>query len=511
MDECVDMQKRVLSAGLAAVLFGAWVGPGVLRAEEPDRPDPGPEAESETPRSSRDDETQTDVESPDATNGDSADTSPGAPNPSAESSSETDQSEADPTGSDREGSLLKRVDALEAAVENNHDVEISRTESEIAARNVSLGNAGFLPRVEALGSQTHLFGGSGLFGQGQFFTQTSLGIEANWLLFGGLGRFSRYDRLKIERSVQEIERRARVERTIGEVAIAYYDVVRQRELLEAFRETREVSEERVTIARSRLQAGTGTKVDVNLAAVELNQDRSAVENQRIAVTRSKTALNRLMGRHADREFRVRTEIEVTPGLEYDAVQARALDGNRRLRATRRRREVASERVEERRAERWPEVQLSLGYNYTEFHNGLAPQFDVPAGLEYGVNVTVPIFDGFNVLRRIDNAESERTIRDTEVRREETRIRKAVRDAHSEYRRHLQRIEFARESVELADENVEVALTELEAGTLTQVELRQVQLNLQDARTRLIDAKYKAKRAELRLRRLAGDLYGTYVE
>lgn len=409
------------------------------------------------------------------------------------------------------GELLARDEALEVAVEKNHDVEISKTETEIAERNVSLGNAGFLPRVEAVGNQTHLFGGSGLFGQEQFYTQTSLGVQANWLLFGGLGRFSTYDRLKMTRSLREIEKRARVEQTLADVAVAYYDVVRQRELLRAFEETRAVSKERLSIARSQLQAGTGSQVDVNLAEVELYRDRSAVADQRIALTQSKTELNRLMGRKADREFRVQPEIEVTSGLGYEAARSRALEGNRTLRAARRRRERAMERVHERRAERWPDVQLSLGYNYTEFHNGLAPQFDVPAGLEYGVNVVVPIFDGFNINRRIANAQSERVIRSTEVRREETRIRKAVRDAHSEYRRHVERIEYARKSVELARQNVDVALAELEAGTATQVELRQVQLNLQDARTRLIDAKYRAKRAELRLRRLMGELYGEYVE
>jgi len=431
------------------------------------------------------------------------------PGESNEIADRADSRAADSPASDAE--LLERDEALEAAVERNHDVEISRRRFEIAERDVSLGNAGFLPSLQATANQNHQFSGSGIFGQNQFFTSTNFGVEASWLVFDGLGRFSTYDRLKIERSVREIERRARVEQTLDEVAVAYYDVVRQRELLGAFQETRRVSEDRLEIARSRLEAGTGSQVDTNLARVELSRDRSAVSDQRIALTEAKTELNRLMGREADREFRVRSSIEVDAGMDYEKVRSRALESNRQLRAARRREDRAAERVDERRAERWPDVRFSLGYNYTEFHSGIIPNLDEPSGPEYTIDVVVPLFDGFNVLREIENAETERTIRDTEVRREKVRIRKAVRDAHTRYRRHRERIEFARESVELAEENVEIALTELEAGTINQVELRQVQLNLQDARVRLIDAKFNAKRAELRLRRLTGELYGDYVE
>jgi outer membrane protein TolC len=517
---------RIAPFGVALVLAVLWtVDPGISSAQTTADDNPAPESEPNQPTeqestNSSEDEKPLDSERNEPAEQSADDFEGGVSDPGSDTGAEGDEAAAAERSSELDGSsgeaspsgeLLPRREALEIALEKNHDVAITETETEIAERNVSLGNAGFLPRLEAVGSQSHLFGGSGLFGQGQFFTRTSLGVQASWLLFAGLGRFSTYDRLKITRSVREIERRARIEETLADVAVAYHDVVRQRELLRAFEETREVSKERLSIARSRLQAGPGSQVDVNLAEVELYRDRSAVADQRIALTQSRTELNRLMGREADREFRVEPEIEVVTGLDYRAARSRALKGNRTLRAARRRRERATETVHERRAERWPEIQLSLGYNYTEFHNGVAPQFDVPAGLEYGVNVAVPIFDGFNIHRRIANARSERVIRSTEVRREETRVRKAVRDAHSEYRRHVERIDYAEKSVELARNNVDVALAELEAGTATQVELRQVQLNLQDARTRLIDAKYKAKRAELRLRRLMGELYDEYVE
>jgi outer membrane protein TolC len=412
--------------------------------------------------------------------------------------------------SQSEPPLLSYEEAVSLAVEQNHDVEIARRQTEIAERDVSVGNAGFLPSIEAVARQNRQFGGPGFFGQGQVFSQTTLGVQLDWLVFGGLGRWSTLDRLEAERTVSQLQTAVAVEETLVEVATAYWNVVRQRQLLEALEETRQVSRERVEIARARLEAQVGTKVDVNLARVELNRDKSAVADQRIALLESKTRLNQTLGRPADTSFRVDEPIEVRRQLDYAGMRDRALEANRRLRVARKEIDVAAEAVDEVEAERWPTLNLNLGYNYTGFHSGVAPNFDEAARFEYGLSLAVPLFRGLNVRRRIRNARTRRTIQSTEVRRQKTRIRAEVRNAWEAYSRHIERIALADESVDLADENVSVALTELEAGAITQVELRQIQLNLLDARTRLINAKFAAKEAEVRLRRLAGRLYDQLV-
>lgn len=401
---------------------------------------------------------------------------------------------------------LARKDAISIAVEHNHDVRISRTETDIAERNVSLGNAGFLPTIEGVASQNHVFGGSGLFGSGQIFTRTSMGVQLDWLLFGGFGRISTYDRLQAVRSASQLETEAAIEETLVSVTTSYWNVVRQRELLNAIAETRDLSEERVRIARGRLEAEMGSRVDVNLARVELSRDRSSYAEQRIALVEAKTELNRVLGRPADKRFRVDGQIEIADSIAYHRMRKLALENNRRLLATKRRRTASVERVDEAQAQRWPRVNLGLGYIYTGFHSGVTPNFDVAPSLEYTISLSVPIFDGFNINREIENSKSERVVSDYRVEREKTRIRAAVRNSHEAYRRHLERVELAENSVGLARDNVEVAMTQLEAGTITQVELRQVQLNLLDAQTRLINAKYEAKQAELELLRLTGQLY-----
>jgi outer membrane protein TolC len=407
--------------------------------------------------------------------------------------------------------VVTRADAISRVLERNYGLQIARTRLDIARRDVTYGNAGFLPVLSANASQSHVFGGTGLFGGDDIRTQTQFGLQLDWLVFGGFGRFSTYRRLEDVREAQTLQTQSDVESTLVEVSAVYWDVVRQRRILEALAETRTISQERVAIAKARLDAGTGSQVDVNLAKVELNQDRSSVAEQNIAIASARARLNQTLADPADRTIRIDPSLEPLQELDYERLKDDALAKNRRVQVARAEQNVAAEQVEEARSLLWPSLSVSLAYNYAEYHQDIAPNFDAEPGLEYGIALSVPIFDGFNRYRRIDNAESRRLIAQTTIDEETSVVVAELRTQWEAYQRQAERIELAEESVELARANVEVALVSLEAGTISQFDLRQVQLNFLDAQIRMIDASVAAKQAEVRLLALAGRLYGEWVE
>lgn len=407
--------------------------------------------------------------------------------------------------------VVTRADAISQVLERNYGLQIARTRLDIARRNVSYGNAGFLPVLSANASQRHVFGGTGLLGGDAVHTQTQLGLQVDWLVFGGFGRFSTYRRLELERSAQTLQTQSDVETRLVEVSAVYWDVVRERRILEALAETRAISEERVAIAKARLDAGIGSEVDANLARVELNQDRSSVAEQQITIAAARARLNQTMGDVADQPIRVDPTVEPLGELDYARLKEDTLGKNRQIEAARARQNVASEQVEETRSSLWPTLSVSLGYNYAEYHNDIVPEFDASPGLEYGIALNVPIFDGFNRHRRIDNAASRELIARTAIDEQRSVVVAELRTQWEAYQRQAERRALAEDSVGLAQDNVDVALVSLEAGTISQFELRQVQLNLLDAQIRLIDATIAAKQAEVRLQALAGRLYGEWVQ
>lgn len=406
--------------------------------------------------------------------------------------------------------VLTRADAISRVLEKNYGLQISRTRLDIARRDVTYGNAGFLPVLSASASQSHVFGGTGLFGSDELRTQTQFGLQLDWLVFGGLGRFSTYDRLEGLREAQTLQTESDVETTLVEVSTVYWDAVRQRQILEALEETREISEERVEIARARLDAGAGSEVDVNFARVELNQDRSTLAEQRVALVRARAQLNQALADPADHEVRVDSTLEPLRELDYEQLREDALAKNRRVQVARTQESIAAEEVDEARSQLWPSLSVSLGYNYAEFHRDIVPEFDAEPGLEYGIALSVPLFDGFNRYRRIDNAESRELIASTAIDEQSSVVVAELRTQWEAYQRQAERIALAEDSVELARNNIEVSLVSLEAGTISQFDLRQVQLNLLDAQIRLIDAQIAARQAEVRLLELAGRLYAEWI-
>lgn len=402
--------------------------------------------------------------------------------------------------------LMERTRALEWAVENNYGIRIARTNLAIARRNVSVGNAGFLPDLSAVASQNRLVGGPGLFGRQQVFSRTELGLRLNWVAFAGLGRFATYDRLEATYEAERLRVEADVESVLVDVSTAYWNVVRQQQLLEAVQESQRLSQQRVDIAEQRLEAGVGSQLDANLARVELYQDRSAVAEQRIALTASKTRLNRLLGRAADTPFRARAEFGIQASLRYERLRQAALERNRRLRVARQQKQAAAEAVAEARAERWPTVGMDLGYVYQGFHDGFVPPFDVAPGLQLGVSIDIPLFRGFNIGRQVQNAVSRANASELAVQQERTRVDEQVRNAYAAYRQNRRRVQMTADAVRVAEQNVDIALTQMQAGTISQIELRQVQLDLLNARTRHIAAKFETMQAQVELGRLSGRLY-----
>ncbi len=420
------------------------------------------------------------------------------------------QPAAEPADAGAGPAVLTRADAISRVLERNYGIQVARTRLDIARRDVTYGNAGFLPVLSANASQSHVFGGTGLFGSDELRTQTQFGIQLDWLVFGGLGRFATYRRLEELREAQTLQTESDVETTLVEVSTVYWDAVRQRRILEALEETRAISEERVEIARARLDAGAGSEVDVNFARVELNQDRSTLAEQRVALVRARAQLNQALAAPADREVRVEPTLEPLRELDYDQLREDTLAKNRQVQVARTRKSIAAEEVDEARSQLWPSLSASLGYNYAEFHRDIAPEFSAEPGLEYGIVLSVPLFDGFNRYRRIDNAESRELIASTTIDEQSSVVVAELRSQWEAYQRQAERIELAEESTELARKNIETSLVALEAGTISQFDLRQVQLNLLDAQIRLIDAKVAARQAEVRLLELAGRLYGEWV-
>jgi outer membrane protein TolC len=285
------------------------------------------------------------------------------------------------------------------------------------------------------------------------------------------------------------------------VAQTFYAAGISDEVLVARRSNVAVARVTLDNARTRKDAGTVTKVDVDRAELALVR---AEQQEREAVTaRDQTyrALATLI--QADGPFHVSIP---APGAPY-RVDNQSLDLALHLRPEfRAYEETARSAEQQRRAYFWrwaPSLSgfgLARRFNYLNF-----AQHDYAWAV--GLQLDWVIYDGGtrDAQRHLAAAQAEEALARTEV------LRDTINDDLTNGSRSLETkqkaVETAERSVALARETLDLVRTQYEAGSVTQVDLLQAQDSLVSVQESLAQAHYDVAIADLTLRRAVGTFPG----
>jgi outer membrane protein len=409
--------------------------------------------------------------------------------------------------------LITLEDAIQIGLQQNFGILVAENEAEIARINRSPGNAGFLPRLDLSGGREEVFlteteqvNGEASVSEDFEESLLSADVELGWTLFDGAKMFVTYQRLGELRSLGETLARVEVENTIKDIIQAYYDIVRQKQLLGVLQNSVEISEERYSIAQTKRDLGSGTEFELILARSDLNTDRAAVIRQEVTVNDMKAALIRLLDLDSDKDFDVSEAIHVAAMLDLDDLHPQFLENNREIEAARLRMAISELEIKELRRERFPQIDLNMGYTYNreEIRNNVL-LLERTDGYYVGLTARINLFDGFNTSRQVQTAKIRHKNETIRLREEQKFLETSLFAEYKNYTSALELVDLENENLELAEEALEIALEQFRLATITSVELRETQNILFNTENRLIDAQYEAKLSETELLRLSGTL------
>lgn len=415
---------------------------------------------------------------------------------------------------------LSLQQAIAEALQHNYGILLSQQDEQIAANNVTRGNAGQLPGLT--GNLTRTFNNNNInqrFGEadprvvnGATSNAFNTNVTLGWTIFDGFGMFIAYDRLQSLRAQQQQITRATVEETVENVTSAYYDVVRQAGKITSLEEALTIGQARIDLTQAQVDVGVSAKVEVLTARVDYNADRSLLLQQRQALAAAKITLNALLGRTPRLDFEPSDSLTVTRDLHEDAITAGIRANNPRLAQARLGLDVAAYDRRLIRASRFPQIGLVSGYGLTRNINNaafagtvLTTSTNQVQGLNYGITAALPIFDGFNLRRQEQNARVAEEQSRLSLDQTTLQLDADAATAFAQYQNFLQLLDLEETNIQLARQNVDIALARYRLGLLTPLALREAQRNQLDAETRLLDIRYSAKQAETALRRLSGEL------
>jgi len=410
--------------------------------------------------------------------------------------------------------LLTVREAVETALENNFEIKLSQNDLRVAQENVTYGNAGMLPTVTGNFSQNNNL-------QNSTQTQASgeerslrnaknnsmnYGVSIGWTIFDGLGMFSRYDILKENQKLGEVELKRTVLNKVSEVISTYFTIVEQNNLLQAIDSSIIISKERLQTAENRFSIGKASRLEVLNVQVNLNEDESTRLRQADVVKNLKITLNSLMARDLSIEFDVERDVEYDDTLILDELMQKAKQHNPDLQLIAINRRMAELELKRVKAARYPTVRLNTGYNFSETESslGFVSQSN-SRGLNYGVTASVNIFDGFNQRRNERVAKIQIESADLLIEQQNLTINTAIATAFQTYQTNLSLARLEETNEDIARQNLNITLEKYKIGSISAVEFRDAQENFINAVSRFNTAKLQAKLSELQLKEIIGNI------
>ena len=410
--------------------------------------------------------------------------------------------------------ILTIEDAMKIALENNFEIKIARNNSKINETNVTIGNAGMLPVATASivdnnnitnSSQTRQDGTTNSLDNAKN-NSLNYGVSLGWTVFDGLRMFARMDQLKELQKLGDIELKRTILIKIGQVNSAYYDLVQQQQQLAALDTTIVISQQRLKLAQNRFSIGKASKLEVLNAQVDLNSDQVALLRQKETYANSKILLNQHLARDPKIDFKVVDVVSVDNTLVLANLTDLAQKQNPALEAQVINKRIAELQLKQVRADRYPVVNLTTGYNFAESQSSLGFTSQASSrGLNYGFNATLNIFDGFNQHRNEKVAKLQIENSQIAIEQQNMILNTQLSTAFQTYLTNLELIVLEEDNEAIAKQNLDITLDKFRIGTITTLDFRTAQLNYVNAKVRFSNAQYEAKLSEIALKELAGNI------
>jgi len=411
--------------------------------------------------------------------------------------------------------FISLKEAVAYAIEQNYAIRIAKGQQNINESNNTLGNAGFLPRLDLNAAQSFSVNDvnqeflSGVSNElkGAQSDNFNFGAALVWTIFDGGGMFI------ARRRLEELERQGKydvqiaIENTIVATVNAYYEIIQQKQRLKALEDALKVSEQRLQLAKDNYEVGKGGKAEFLNAQIDYNTDKAAIIRQEQAIYNAKINLQEAMGRAVFTEIEISDTLTIlNEGLRLEAVQQAARQNNQQLKQAEIRRNVVYYQMQQQKALRYPEINLFANYNFVKQNSEAGFLLsNQSSGFTYGINASVNIFNGFNQRRLENNTRIELMNEEQRIELLKLQINAQIARAYRNYANSLLLVKLEQENLEFNRQSVDITLERYKQGVATPLELREVQRSIIATETRLTEALFNAKIAEIELQRLSGEL------
>ncbi|HAN76359.1 MAG TPA: hypothetical protein DCQ31_00605 [Bacteroidales bacterium] len=400
------------------------------------------------------------------------------------------------------------------AVAKNYGIKIAQNNLEISKLNNSIGNAGFLPKIDMAARDAYsLTSDSKTYFDGTESSTDNAGnllfdayVQLNWTVFDGLAMFIRKNKLEQYKNLSETQLQAEIESVYIDLATLYYNMVQEQKLAQILQYTLDISKFRLNLAEQKFRLGSASELDKIQASLDFNNDSSEYLTQQIRLKSTKAQLNQLIGRSPETLFSVGKDVQIGTVLVFDSLQKLVTEQNSSVLLAKLNASIKAAELREATSGFLPTLSVFADYGYYNSLNyaGTLKSND-NWGPSAGVRLSYTIFDGFNRIRKNQVARIEYQTSEIRLENSLNEVKAQLYQTYNSYSGALTQIKLESGNLSDARRNLQIAMETYQRGALNEVEFREIQRKVIQLESRFLQAQFAAKLSELRLLHLSGKL------
>jgi outer membrane protein len=408
---------------------------------------------------------------------------------------------------------LSLQSAIDSALKNNLDIQISKNYVLIAKVSNTYGMAGGLPYIN--GSATNNFSlnttnqnfsdGTSTNGSGILENNVNAGISANIVLFNGFKVLATKKRLSLLQQQSQTELNGQVQDIMASVMIKYYDIIRQQGNLRIMQSSLDLSRKKMDIVNERNQVGMANGVEIMQAQSDVNTAEQNLKVQQLIIDQDKADLLQLINARNKFAYTISDSIMIDPGLNADSINS-FLKRNPQIQSAEQQIRINEQLLKETNAQRYPSLKFNAAYNFGRAdYNGGYTLLNQNYGPVAGLSLQVPIFNG-NVYHT-QKIVAGLNVSNAKLNKENLHnsLETAATKQYLAYTTSLQQITTQQNNFELAKKLVDLVMQNFQHGQATILDVKAAQSSYESAAYQLINFQYAAKIAEIQLKQLTYQL------
>lgn len=404
--------------------------------------------------------------------------------------------------------------ALDLAIKQNLDIQIAQSDLEIATINNNWGNAGALPVITGnIGNSEartninqKLANGSSIERNNVANSNINANIGISWRIFNGYRIRATKSRFEELEKMGELSISQQIDEIIFNVKNVYFNLVRLNKQINATKAIIELSRERLKIAETRFNVGSGAKTDMLQAGIDLNAQLVNLNRILNQVKNTKAGMNALLKRNSTDAFHPLDNDFEIPKIDYSVLMQKMESQNNLIKIAAIQK---SNLLNDRKiinSQRLPNVTLNTNtvLNRSKSTAGFFLT-NQTFGPNIGLAVGVPIFNGN--INKTQLKVNEVQLKQQELQMEglKTNLKRDLLIAYQNYLNALENLKIEESNIKLAEENNLISTERFKKLQSNSIELRQAQLSLIEAQDKYIDAQFQAQNAVSILLFLSGEI------